>query len=136
MTAITTDAEESPLDTAKDHGIPFGEAVKVWARIASLSFGGPAGQIAVMHRILVDEKRWIGEERFLHALNYCMLLPGPEAQQLAAYIGWLLHKTKGGLVAGTAGNHFRRHLRGYVHADRSCIGRLRLCAIRRDDRLP
>jgi chromate transporter len=74
--------------------------VKVWARIAALSFGGPAGQIAVMHRILVDEKRWIGEERFLHALNYCMLLPGPEAQQLAIYIGWLLHKTKGGLVAG------------------------------------
>lgn len=84
----------------KDHGIPFGEAVRVWARIAALSFGGPVGQIAVMHRILVEEKRWIGEERFLHALNYCMLLPGPEAQQLAAYIGWLLHKTKGGLVAG------------------------------------
>jgi chromate transporter len=83
-----------------DHGIPFGEAVRVWARIAALSFGGPAGQIAVMHRIIVDEKKWIGEERFLHALNYCMLLPGPEAQQLAAYIGWLLHKTKGGLVAG------------------------------------
>ncbi len=83
-----------------DHGITFGEAVRVWARIASLSFGGPAGQIAVMHRILVEEKHWIGEERFLHALNYCMLLPGPEAQQLAAYIGWLLHKTKGGLVAG------------------------------------
>jgi chromate transporter len=82
------------------HGIPFGEAVKVWARIAALSFGGPAGQIAVMHRILVEEKRWIGEERFLHALNYCMLLPGPEAQQLATYIGWLLHRTKGGLVAG------------------------------------
>lgn len=100
MTAITTDVQELPDATAKDHGIPFGEAVKVWARIASLSFGGPAGQIAVMHRILVDEKRWIGEERFLHALNYCMLLPGPEAQQLAAYIGWLLHKTKGGLVAG------------------------------------
>jgi chromate transporter len=86
--------------SAQDHGIAFGEAVRVWARIAALSFGGPAGQIAVMHRILVDEKRWIGEERFLHALNYCMLLPGPEAQQLAAYIGWLLHKTKGGLVAG------------------------------------
>jgi chromate transporter len=85
---------------APDHGIAFGEAVGVWARIAALSFGGPAGQIAVMHRILVEEKRWIGEERFLHALNYCMLLPGPEAQQLAAYIGWLLHKTKGGLVAG------------------------------------
>ncbi|ALR22589.1 chromate efflux transporter [Sphingobium baderi] len=84
----------------KDHGIPFSEAVRVWARIAALSFGGPVGQIAVMHRILVEEKRWIGEERFLHALNYCMLLPGPEAQQLAAYIGWLLHKTKGGLVAG------------------------------------
>lgn len=84
----------------KDHGIPFGEAVRVWARIATLSFGGPTGQIAVMHRILVDEKKWIGEERFLHALNYCMLLPGPEAQQLAVYIGWLLHKTKGGLVAG------------------------------------
>jgi chromate transporter len=73
----------------------------VWARIAGLSFGGPAGQIAVMHRILVEEKRWIGEERFLHALNYCMLLPGPEAQQLATYIGWLLHKTRGGLIAGT-----------------------------------
>jgi chromate transporter len=83
------------------HGIPFSEAVRVWARIAALSFGGPAGQIAVMHRILVEEKRWIGENRFLHALNYCMLLPGPEAQQLAVYIGWLLHKTKGGLVAGT-----------------------------------
>lgn len=85
----------------QSHDIPFGEAVKVWARIAALSFGGPAGQIAVMHRILVEEKRWIGEERFLHALNYCMLLPGPEAQQLAIYIGWLLHKTKGGIVAGT-----------------------------------
>jgi len=83
------------------HGISFGEAVRTWARIAALSFGGPAGQIAVMHRILVEEKRWIGEERFLHALNYCMLLPGPEAQQLAIYVGWLLHRTKGGLVAGT-----------------------------------
>ncbi|HUE79818.1 MAG TPA: chromate efflux transporter [Sphingomicrobium sp.] len=77
------------------------EAVRVWARIAALSFGGPAGQIAVMHRILVEEKRWIGERRFLHALNYCMLLPGPEAQQLAIYIGWLLHKTRGGLIAGS-----------------------------------
>jgi chromate transporter len=86
---------------SQTHDIPFREAVKVWARVAALSFGGPAGQIAVMHRILVEEKRWIGEERFLHALNYCMLLPGPEAQQLAVYIGWLLHKTKGGIVAGT-----------------------------------
>src|SRR5882757_719223 len=84
----------------KDHGVPFGEAMKVWARVAVLSFGGPAGQIAVMHRIIVEEKRWIGETRFLHALNYCTLLPGPEAQQLAIYIGWLMHKTKGGLVAG------------------------------------
>ena len=81
-------------------GVSFGDAVKVWARIAALSFGGPAGQIAVMHRILVDEKRWIGEQRFLHALNFCMLLPGPEAQQLATYIGWLLHGVRGGLVAG------------------------------------
>lgn len=81
--------------------VSLGEAFWVWLRIAALSFGGPAGQIAVMHRILVDEKRWIGEQRFLHALNYCMLLPGPEAQQLATYIGWLLHKTKGGVIAGT-----------------------------------
>src|SRR5256885_15118298 len=86
---------------ASSHGIAFGDAVRVWARVAALSFGGPAGQIAVMHRILVEEKRWIGEERFLHALNYCMLLPGPEAHQLAIYIGWLLHRVKGGILAGT-----------------------------------
>lgn len=71
-----------------------------WCRVAAFSFGGPAGQIAVMHRILVEEKKWISEERFLHALNYCMLLPGPEAQQLATYIGWLMHRTLGGVVAG------------------------------------
>ncbi|WP_235399078.1 chromate efflux transporter [Sphingomonas sp. SRS2] len=82
------------------HGIGFGEALRVWTRIALLSFGGPAGQIALMHRILVDEKKWIGEARFLHALNFCMMLPGPEAQQLAIYIGWLLHRIKGGLAAG------------------------------------
>jgi chromate transporter len=76
------------------------EATRTWVRIGLLSFGGPAGQIAVMHRILVDEKRWIEEARFLHALNYCMLLPGPEAQQLATYVGWLLHGTRGGLTAG------------------------------------
>jgi chromate transporter len=80
--------------------IPFREALRVWLRIGCLSFGGPAGQIALMHRILVEEKRWIGEARFLHALNYCMLLPGPEAQQLATYVGWLLHGTRGGLAAG------------------------------------
>ncbi|OLP61242.1 chromate transporter [Xaviernesmea oryzae] len=82
------------------HGISFGDALLVWARIAALSFGGPAGQIALMHRVLVEEKRWIGERRFLHALNYCMLLPGPEAQQLATYIGWLMHGVRGGLAAG------------------------------------
>ena len=82
------------------HGISFGEAAKLWLKIGLLGFGGPAGQIALMHRLLVEEKRWIGEARFLHALNYCMLLPGPEAQQLATYIGWLLHRTAGGLVAG------------------------------------
>jgi chromate transporter len=84
-----------------DRHITLGQAVRVWTRIAALSFGGPAGQIAVMHRILVEEKRWVSENRFLHALNYCMLLPGPEAQQLATYIGWLLHGTVGGLIAGT-----------------------------------
>ena len=94
-------AIDSGASAPPGHGIPFREAVRVWAKIAALSFGGPAGQIAVMHRILVEEKRWIGEGRFLHALNYCMLLPGPEAQQLTVYIGWLLHRTLGGLVAGT-----------------------------------
>jgi chromate transporter len=78
----------------------FAEATRVWLKVALLSFGGPAAQIALMHRVLVDEKRWISDSRFLHALNYCMLLPGPEATQLATYVGWLLHKTRGGLVAG------------------------------------
>jgi chromate transporter len=81
--------------------VSFGEAVRVWARIGLLSFGGPAGQVALMHQELVERRGWIDEARFLHALNYCMLLPGPEAQQLATYIGWLMHKTRGGLVAGT-----------------------------------
>jgi chromate transporter len=80
--------------------VSLGDAFRVWVRVALLSFGGPAGQIAVMHRILVEEKHWIGEQRFLHALNYCMLLPGPEAHELAIYIGWLLHRVKGGLIAG------------------------------------
>ncbi len=82
------------------HGVSLAAAFRVWIRVAMLSFGGPAGQIAVMHRILVEEKRWISEERFLHALNYCMLLPGPEAQQLATYVGWLMHRTLGGIMAG------------------------------------
>jgi chromate transporter len=78
----------------------FAEATRAWVRVAILSFGGPAAQIAVMHRILVEEKGWISERRFLHALNFCMLLPGPEAQQLATYLGWVLHGVRGGLVAG------------------------------------
>src|SRR5918911_4363122 len=81
--------------------ISFGEAFRFWVKLGFISFGGPAGQIAIMHRELVERKRWISEERFLHALNYCMLLPGPEAQQLAIYIGWLLHKTLGGIIAGS-----------------------------------
>jgi chromate transporter len=98
MSDIVADRKVTGQDVG--HGISFGEAFRVWLRIALLSFGGPAGQIAVMHRILVEEKNWISESRFLHALNYCMLLPGPEAQQLATYIGWLLHRTAGGIMAG------------------------------------
>ncbi len=86
--------------SAPAHGVSFADAFRVWLRVALLSFGGPAGQIAVMHRIVVEEKRWVSEARFLHALNYCHLLPGPEAQQLAIYIGWLMHRVPGGLVAG------------------------------------
>jgi chromate transporter len=93
MTAAT-------FPVARPAAVPLGDAIRVWLRIALLSFGGPAGQIAVMHRILVEEQRWIGEHRFLHALNYCMILPGPEAQQLATYIGWLMHRTLGGIIAG------------------------------------
>src|SRR3977135_3476681 len=93
--SIADDGQYAPR-----HGVSLSEAFRVWLRVAMLSFGGPAGQIAVMHRILVEEKRWISESRFLHALNYCMLLPGPEAQQLATYIGWLMHRTLGGIMAG------------------------------------
>src|SRR5215212_3077835 len=78
----------------------FGEAFRLWLKIGCINFGGPAGQIAMMHRMLVDEKKWIDEPRYLHALNYCMLLPGPEAQQLATYVGWVLHGVRGGIVAG------------------------------------
>src|ERR671912_965189 len=80
--------------------VTFAEAFRFWVKLGFISFGGPAGQIAIMHRELVERRRWISEERFLHALNYCMLLPGPEAQQLAIYIGWLLHRVWGGIVAG------------------------------------
>ncbi|MEU6803033.1 chromate efflux transporter [Streptomyces neyagawaensis] len=107
-----TAADRSPLpasetappgqDTARGGDlIPFRQAVKTWFAISLQTFGGPAGQIAVMQRALVEDKRWIGQQRFNHALSYCMLLPGPEAQQLAIYIGWLLNGTRGGLAAGT-----------------------------------
>ena len=81
--------------------VTFGEALRYWLKLGFISFGGPAGQISIMHQELVEKRRWISEHRFLHALNYCMLLPGPEAQQLATYIGWLMHGTRGGIVAGT-----------------------------------
>jgi chromate transporter len=97
MTDLSIAAAPRP---APSHGVSFGEAFRVWLRVAALSFGGPAGQIAVMHRIIVDEKKWVGEPRFLHALSYCMLLPGPEAQQLATYIGWLMHRWPGAIIAG------------------------------------
>jgi chromate transporter len=98
--ALTVSATTSAPAPAGREFPSIQEAFRVWLRVAALSFGGPAGQIAVMHRILVEEKRWVSESRFLHALNYCMLLPGPEAQQLATYIGWLMHKTRGGVMAG------------------------------------
>ena len=95
---MTVQAEAMP---ARANAAPsFGEAFRVWLKIGCINFGGPAGQIAMMHRMLVDEKKWIDEPRFLHALNFCMLLPGPEAQKLATYVGWALHGVRGGLVAG------------------------------------
>src|SRR5437879_6341280 len=80
--------------------VTFREAFLFWLKLGFISFGGPSGQIAIMHQELVEKRRWISEARFLHALNYCMLLPGPEATQLAIYVGWLLHRTWGGIVAG------------------------------------
>ena len=80
--------------------VSFREAFVYWLKLGFISFGGPAGQISIMHHDLVEKKRWISEKRFLHALNFCMVLPGPEAQQLATYIGWLMHRTWGGVVAG------------------------------------
>ena len=96
---VTADGGGAPPPAAPP-SISLAEATRFWLKLGFISFGGPAGQIAVMHRELVDERRWISERRFLHALSYCMLLPGPEAQQLATYIGWLLHRTWGGLIAG------------------------------------
>ena len=92
--ALATDKSSQP------NPVSFWQAVSFWLKLGFISFGGPAGQIAIMHEELVVRRRWISEKRFLHALNYCMVLPGPEAQQLATYIGWLMHKTLGGIVAG------------------------------------
>src|SRR2546430_1169344 len=92
---------EAASAKSPDTPVSLAEATRVWAKIGWLSFGGPAGQIALMHRELVEQRRWISDARFLHALSYCMLLPGPEAQQLAIYIGWLMHRTARGVVAGT-----------------------------------
>ena len=97
VTGMATVERSAPAEAASP---TFNEALKVWLKIGCLSFGGPAGQIAMMHRVLVDEKKWIDEPRFLHALNFSMLTPGPEAQKLATYIGWLLHGVRGGLTAG------------------------------------
>ena len=93
------DIEHHPAQAAPQ-AVGFGAAFLYWLKLGFISFGGPAGQIAIMHQELVERRRWISEQRFLHALNYCMVLPGPEAQQLAIYIGWLMHRTRGGIAAG------------------------------------
>src|SRR6266516_3197841 len=111
MNETAGDAQDPPspvgYGVADRHQMParpgrpsFGEAFRFWLKLGFISFGGPTGQIAMMHAEVVEKKRWIDNARFLHALNFCMLLPGPEAQQLAVYIGWLLHKTRGGIAAG------------------------------------
>ena len=101
--------QNPPLLNGSTEGGPttLREAFWTWLRVSMLSFGGPAAQIAVMHRIIVDEKKWLDERRFLHALNFCMLLPGPEAQQLATYVGWLMHGIRGGLMAGLGSGNGR-----------------------------
>lgn len=100
MTANTSDASALASGSEAPKYVSFADAFLFWLKLGFISFGGPAGQISIMHQELVERRRWISERRFLHALNYCMVLPGPEAQQLATYIGWMLHKTKGGIVAG------------------------------------
>ena len=98
MSTSTMSSPLGPSDTPAP--VSFWQAFRFWLKLGFISFGGPAGQIAIMHSELVERRRWISEKRFLHALNYCMLLPGPEAQQLATYIGWLMHRTAGGIAAG------------------------------------
>ena len=91
---MTKETQQAPLP------VSLAEAFWYWLKLGFISFGGPTGQIAIMHQDLVEKRRWISEKRFLHALNYCMLLPGPEATQLATYIGWMMHRTWGGIIAG------------------------------------
>ena len=101
MTNNVTESLTEDVVVAAPPPVGFWEAFRLWLKLGFIGFGGPAGQIALMHRELVEQRRWISERRFLHALNYCMLLPGPEGQQLATYMGWLMHRTWGGIVAGT-----------------------------------
>jgi chromate transporter len=103
VSAPRDDINAAPVADDKGRGqapVPFGEALRFWVKLGFINFGGPAGQIAIMHRELVDNKRWVSESLFLRALNFCMILPGPEAQQLATYIGWRMHGVLGGLAAG------------------------------------
>ena len=97
---MDTSQQQHSDNTLLPEPVTLTQAFWYWLKLGFISFGGPAGQIAIMHQDLVERKRWISEHRFLHALNYCMVLPGPEAQQLAMYIGWLMHRTWGGIVAG------------------------------------
>jgi chromate transporter len=98
---MDTAQQQISIDTHPPASVTLAQAFRYWLKLGLISFGGPAGQIAIMHQDLVERKRWISEKRFLHALNYCMVLPGPEAQQLATYIGWMMHRTWGGIIAGT-----------------------------------
>ena len=98
---VANSCERQAMTTQLPPLVSSSEALRFWLQLGFISFGGPAGQIAIMHRELVEKRRWISEKRFLHALNFCMLLPGPEAQQLATYLGWLMHRTWGGVLAGT-----------------------------------
>src|SRR5436853_2967215 len=100
MSDIPSQHRSASGELQRDEHPSFREAFRFWLKLGFISFGGPSGQIAMMHTELVEKKKWIGEAHFLHALNFCMLLPGPEAQQLAIFIGWLLHKTRGGIAAG------------------------------------
>jgi chromate transporter len=100
LTKAEDTAEAAAKPEALSESVPFWEAFRFWLKLGFVNFGGPAGQIAIMHRELVERRRWLSEEAFLRSLNFCMVLPGPEAQQLATYAGWRLHGTLGGIVAG------------------------------------